>query len=253
MRIKKVIFISAIIIFFFTGCKKEDYISFQELSVSMHYDEQKQLALIFSSEELRSLDYNYQSSDENIASVSDSGLVSGVSIGTVVITATSSDGKFKTSCTVVIEPKSKLYREPYMGWGETKATIKANETRILISESAIRIKYKGEHDYMYGVFYDFSEEDTLSIYNFVQMGVPSIVTDNIMTFCKERYRYIDSSYVFVSGQDNTLCYTFQHRTKNIYCHLYFFEYNYGVVVLYYALPNEKWSKKMKLDKLAIYK
>ena len=232
----------------FVSCKKEDYIAFRDLSVAMHYDEQKQLALIFSSEELRSLNYTYQSSDEYIASVSDSGLVSGVSIGKVVVTATSSDGKHKTSCKVVVEPKSKLYKDPFMGWGATKATVKKAETRRIKSESPTEILYQGEYNYIAFVFYIFNTSDTLLRYSGIKIGKPEIVLNNIFEFLNERYEFLETIY---NNEDEYRYYKYRHRTKDFYCYL-FNRYYYDCYYIYYInTPLKSSAEEMLLKQLAV--
>lgn len=230
----------------FVSCKKEDYISFQELSVAMHYDEQKQLTLSFSSNELSALDYTYQSSDENIASVSDSGLVSGVSIGTVIITATSPDGQYKAACTVVVEPKSKIYREPFMGWGATKATVKKNETRRIKSESPIDVLYYGEYNYIAYVFYNFDNSDTLLQYSGIKIGKPEIVINNIFEFLNERYISLDTIYDY---EYDCYKYKYKHRTKEIYCYLYDYDHEDEYYIYYLNSSMIKSTEDLQLKEL----
>lgn len=59
---------------------------------------------------------NWSSSDESIATVDANGLVKGVGAGTVTITATSSNGKYKDSITGTIEKPEDLRNDLYVEW-----------------------------------------------------------------------------------------------------------------------------------------
>ncbi len=48
----------------------------------------------------------WSSTDENVATVSDTGLVTGVAVGTATVTATTADGGFTATCAVTVSPAS---------------------------------------------------------------------------------------------------------------------------------------------------
>lgn len=234
MKINYILFLSCLLLF--SSCKKEEYISFSVHSVSMHYDEQQQLSLSFSSEELSTLQYSYQSCDTNVVLVNASGLCSGVAVGTTVVTATSSDGQYKTSCTVQIVPKHKLFKDFYTGWGATVATVKANETRRLKSESDSLLLFYGEYNYIQGVFYRFGNNDHLLNYAGIRLGKPSCINQNIVEYYKERYLLVDS--IFVNDPYCTL-FEFKHRTKDIYCYLYYYYFSDYIDNFFTSIPDAK--------------
>lgn len=61
-------------------------------------------------------DVTWSSSDESIAKVDANGLVTGVGVGTAVITVTSSDGRFKDSVSVTIERPEDLRNDLNVEW-----------------------------------------------------------------------------------------------------------------------------------------
>jgi len=248
MKINYILFLSFLLLS--SSCKKEDYISFMEHSISMHYDEQQKLSLAFSSEELSTLQYSYHSGDTNVVLVNASGLCSGVAVGTAVVTATSSDGQYKTSCIVQIVPKHKLFKDFYTGWGATVATVKSNETRRLKSESDSLLLFYGEYNYIKEVFYRFGNNDHLLNYAGIRLGKPSGITQNIVEYYKERYLLVDST--FVSDGYYTL-FNFKHRTKNIYCYLYYYYFSDYIDNIFTSIPDAKQEEVFPSDKLAASK
>jgi len=125
----------------FSCTEKEQTITFLDTSVTLFYDGSKQLSVIYSSDELKSKAYTYTSSDSTIVTVSKTGLVKGVSIGTATVKVASTDGKYSGACSLTISPKSTLYNEPYTVFGSTISTVKSKETRKINSETTTSLIY----------------------------------------------------------------------------------------------------------------
>jgi len=198
----------------------------------MYYDDEKKLTLSYSSDELANLTYKFTTSDTNIATVSSSGLVSGVSIGTAIITATSENGEYSAQCTVTIIPKYTFYTEPYMNWGCSKEDVKDWEFRTIQYETSTMITFNGEYSYVTEVDYSF-EDSTLKA-SMVIFDLPSPIVENGIT------EYLLERYVFDRTiGDNSV---FHHRSLDIGCVLSVQNSDIGVV--YFSKSQEKNIKNM---------
>ena len=97
----------------FSCTEKEQFITLSDSDVTIFYDGSKQLSVNYSSDELKSKTYNYSTSDSTVVKVNESGLVSGVCIGSAIVKISSNDGKYNDECRFTVSPKSTLYKEPY--------------------------------------------------------------------------------------------------------------------------------------------
>jgi len=227
---KSLVFLLLCFILF--SCKKEQYISLSNTSIMMYYDDEKKLTLSYSSDELANLTYKFTTSDTNIATVSSSGLVSGVSIGTAIITATSENGEYSAQCTVTIIPKYTFYTEPYMNWGSSKEDVKDWEFRTIQSETSTMITFNGEYSYVTEV--DYSFEDSTLKSSLVIFDLPSPIVENGIT------EYLLERYVYDTTIGNYSI--FNHRSRNIGCVLGV--QNSEIVVGYLSKSQEKNIKNM---------
>jgi len=178
----------------FSCTEKEQSISFSDTSVTLFYDESKQLSVVYSSDELKSKTYTYTSSDSTIISVSKTGLVSGVSIGTATVKVASTDGKYSDECTFTISPKSTLYKEPFVIFGSTISTVKSKETRKIYSETLTTLIYTDTDADLRYIVYLFGS-GKLTGASILLTQTTSIATE-VTTFLLERYKFlgISSSY-----------------------------------------------------------
>lgn len=223
-----------LLVFVLFSCKKEQYITLSDTSITMYYDDEKQLSLSYSSDELADLTYKYTTSDTNIATVSSSGLISGVSIGTATITVTSEDGEYAAQCTVTITPKYTFYTEPYMNWGCSIQDVKDWEFRTIQSETSTMLVFNGEYSYINSVAYSF--EDSTLKNSMLLFDLPSSIVENGITeYILERYAYDRT----MGGYD-----IFHHRSLNIGCVLMIQES--VVVVGYMSKSQAKNIKSMDL-------
>ncbi len=142
--------------------EKEQIITLSDTSVTIFYDGTKQLSVNYSSDELKSITYNYTSSDPTIVSVSKTGLVSGVSIGTATVKITSTDGKYSDECAFTVSTKSTLYKEPYTVFGSFISSVKSRETRTLYSETTTTLTYTDLNSNVRNVIYLFENERSKS-------------------------------------------------------------------------------------------
>ncbi len=178
-----------------TSCKKEQGIVLSETDVTMHYDEEKQLEVSFLDE---AMDYSFSSSNENIAFVSEDGLISGVSIGSVTITVKSKDGQYSDECKVVIKPYyAFLYSDLCCEFGAYKQKVKEFEKRELAIEEDQSLSYYGDMEYVLMVGYSFEDYKLESSAIIIDTYMGEILSDYLF----ERYKYIgyeDGVIVFMS-------------------------------------------------------
>jgi len=181
----------------FSCTEKEQTITFLDTSVTLFYDGSKQLSVIYSSDELKSKAYTYTSSDSTIVTVSKTGLVKGVSIGTATVKVASTDGKYSGACSLTISPKSTLYNEPYTVFGSTISTVKSKETRKINSETTTSLIYTDTDTDVRYILYSFGN-GKLTGSSILLTQTTSIATE-VTTFLLERYRYLGFSspyYIF---------------------------------------------------------
>ncbi|MDP4239931.1 MAG: Ig-like domain-containing protein [Bacteroidota bacterium] len=190
----KKVFLFLLPVFILSCTEKEQFITLSDSSVTILYDGSKQLIVNYSSDALKSKTYNYSSSDSTVVSVSKTGMVSGVSIGTATIKIASTDGKYTDECNFTVSPKSTLYKEPYTVFGSTISTVKSKETRTIKSETTTGLLYTDTDSDVRYVMYLF-ENGKLTSASALLTETTSIATE-VTTFLLERYKYLGTSGAF---------------------------------------------------------
>ena len=194
----KKVFLFLLPVFVYSCTEKQEFITLSDTSVTIFYDGSKQLTVSYSSEALKSKTYNYSSSDSTIVSVSKTGLVSGISIGTAIVKVSSSDGKYTDDCSFTVSSKSTLYKEPYTVFGSTISTVKSKEARTIKSETTTSLIYTDtDPDVRYAMYMFESGKSTSAAVLLTQ--TTSIATE-VPTFLFERYKYLGSSggyYIYI--------------------------------------------------------
>ncbi len=89
--------------------------SFDTDSVTLRANEQKQLSPIFTPKNASIQTARYLSSDESVVQVSQSGVLTGISKGTAIVTATSADGGFTDTIEVIVQNAKPVYRALVIG------------------------------------------------------------------------------------------------------------------------------------------
>lgn len=170
------------------GCKtdKLESIQLSQDKISMHYNESIQLDIIYSPADLDIPPlFNWYSEDTNIATVSSKGLVKGVKIGNTNITVQTADKLFRANCTVEIIPVSNLLWLPVVELGQSKAYVKSNESRVLLTEIETAIAYEGENSKIRMIMYIFEDGKLTSAYVLLQNSLE--IVREIRIFLEERF------------------------------------------------------------------
>lgn len=138
----------------------------------------------------------YESENSYIATVSSDGLITAKRVGKTIIHVKNTNKNLDGACEVTVTPKYDLFREPYLGFGATPATIKAYEKRVLDSETMTGLTYTGENSYLTYLIYNFEN----SAYTGSGCCVPTAYSSLLTGYMLERYVYIGNSGDYIIFQ-----------------------------------------------------
>ncbi|MCE5174709.1 MAG: Ig-like domain-containing protein [Bacteroidales bacterium] len=135
----------------------------------------------------------YESENSYIASVSSAGLITAKRVGNTIVHIKNANKNLDATCEVTVTPQYNLFREPYLVFGATPATIKAYEKRVLASETTTGLIYTGENSYLAYLIYVFEN----SAYTTSGCFVPTAYSSLLGSFIGERYVYLGTSDGFI--------------------------------------------------------
>ena len=157
---KIVLFLAAVLVSsIFVGCSSDDEVSdgtislqsikFKETSLKLKKGESYSLSLETYPIEADFPKLNFESSNNDIASVSNTGQFIAKNVGKCDITATSEDKKVSATCSIEVSYKYNTYTEPVIKFGATRDEIKQLETRTMKTDDAPYgfLIYSGTGDY----------------------------------------------------------------------------------------------------------
>ena len=207
---KTLFFLLTSLLISFVSCKKDNAtnktITLSTTSVTLHYEDVFQITAQCDSP------ITYTSNNPFHAEVTSSGLVTAKHVGTTTITLSSGDDS--KTFTVIVSPRSNLYPEPDIDFGETKDIVlsKLGEPDVIdtiwTSNDTIWVtnEYIGYTNYSTNAPYlniNFDENNCVQEYSlYVYSPISTIITD----FFLERYLYLD-------GYDGFYFYTNESTTK----------------------------------------
>lgn len=179
--------------FVFTSCGSDDEgekFSISESKLTLHFEETEQLSA--------TTNVTWSSENEFVAIVNSNGLVEGGHVGKTNIVATSTDGN-SAKCEVEIVPVYSTYKEPYLEFGASKATVKSKETRKLYKEQTSSLAYEGENSFVELVLYSFDDDGKLKG---ASIALSLACASEVTKFLLERYQPAaveDGVYLFING------------------------------------------------------
>ncbi|MDD2611347.1 MAG: hypothetical protein PHR38_01010 [Bacteroidales bacterium] len=148
--------------------------------------------------------YTYKSENSYIASVSSDGLITAKRVGNTIVHVRNANKDFSATCEVTVTPQYDMFRQPYLEFGATPATIKAYEKRVLASETTTGLIYTGENSYLAYLIYVFEN----SAYTSSGCFVPTKYSSLLGSFIGERYVYLGTSdddiLLFLSTDSKTV-------------------------------------------------
>jgi len=212
--------------------EEEQFVTFVESDITLFFDGSKQLTVSYSADEMKSKTYRYSSTDSTVVTVSSTGLVKGVSLGTAKVKITSLDGKYSDECNFTVSPKSTLYTEPNTSFGSSMALVKSVERRTLFKENATGLMYQDSDPDVRYVMYMF--ENNRLEYSGVLLTENTLVATEVVTFLMERYKYLGTSQQI---------YFFSDRKTNVSLGLAVDD-DLGLCVLYMPPSNQKMPELM---------
>ena len=176
----------AVLAISFMGCKKEKLITITTTSTTLHYGETYQISAECENP------ITYSSANEYHAKVSSSGLVTANYVGSTTITLQSEEDTKIFSVTV--SPKSNLYTEPNISFGESKnSVISKLGTPDATTEGGIAYNdYSSAAQMLLILFDDYDKVEGYGVM------VKSGYTTELGDFLKERYDFVGySDEIFV--------------------------------------------------------
>lgn len=143
----------------------------------------------------------FTTENKYIANVSADGKVTPITVGTTYITVSNSTQNFSERCKVTVTPLLNLFKEPYLSFGATKATVKANENRTLATETSTGLGFTGENSNVTLVMYVFDKQGKMIS---AAIAFPTSKMYTTMDFLAERYipiGYENGYGVFMSNDE----------------------------------------------------
>lgn len=175
------------------ACGKEDpqdqNITLSQTAVEIDFEETFRLDATFIRDGYSPSGFIWESANPNIATVSDNGTVTGLRVGTTIVTVLTADRLFSADCEVTVNPTNFLYIEPLFDFGQNKAFIRENETRTFWNEYEDALLFEGENENVYGVVYVLPE--TLYEYSYVLLNIETEAElMNVIAFLDQRYEML---------------------------------------------------------------
>jgi len=231
-RIKnQLLMVMVLALAFAYGCKKDSpdlkSISLDKTTLSLYYDEDYSFTVSYFPADLKTPEYKWTSSNENVATVDNAGNVSAVSIGETIITVKTKDNRLTSECEVSVIPYSNLCKEPITEFGTSRSNIKNKETRILCDETDETLLYYGENEKLRYCGYIIEAGKMTYGYLFLENSVPTYTEAS--TFLAERYTYVGES-------EGILCYT-----NNIIYVCLTYDDTLGYIAVYFPYTTSKLS------------
>jgi len=174
---------------FIFSCDREDpqdeNITLSQTAIDIDYEETFRLDATFIRDGYSPSGFVWESDNPNIASVRNDGTVTGLRVGTTIVTVYTADRLFSSNCEVTVNPTNFLYLEPLFDFGQNKAFIRDNETRTFLDENENSMLFRGENENIWGVIYAFDEnfyEASIAFLNITEENIP-----NLIDFLEQRY------------------------------------------------------------------
>ena len=186
----------------FFGCKKNTpKYSISQTNVSLNYDDKHQFNIKQGDDNIEARSFNWTSSDPSVGTINSNGLFEGLKIGKTTVKA-EGDG-ITLIAEVTIDPYSNLCKEPFVGFGSSKATVKSKESRMLDNEVADGLIYRPENAKIQAVGYYFDSNKLETA--FIILGNTTALLEEAALFFSERYSFqgIDEG-VSVFGNQSVL-------------------------------------------------
>ena len=175
-----------VVLFIVMSCSKSDpepNIFIDSATLDIKFDKEHQYVVMKGSETLSGTAVTWKSSDTLVGKIDNKGLFKGRKIGQTTITG-QVDGKTVES-KVTISPYSTLFKEPYLVFGSTAATIKANDKRTIVSDTPTSLTLSGENGTVRAAIYLFDNLKMKQVGLFFENSSAAVA--EVTRFYNERY------------------------------------------------------------------
>jgi hypothetical protein len=189
----KKIILFALTAVMFAGCSKEDdpdVISLKVSEKTLYFEDEYQI------EATSKATINYTVENEYHAEVSETGLVTARFVGETNVLL--SNGEDTKNFKVIVKPKSNLYPEPDVTFGDSKSSIVA-KFGTPDSETSSGILYADYSNTAPILMFIFDSSNKMTSYGIL---VKSLYASSLVDIIAERYLFItesDDMYIFVNG------------------------------------------------------
>lgn len=180
-------------------------------AVNLKYDQNHQFLIRKGSEGIPGSNFKWDSSDDNVGTISTDGNFKARKIGGTTITAKLKDQIFTSQ--VIVSEYSSLFTEPGIQFGLDKATIKQTSRGLLAQESENLLIYNAFDNSLKWIIYIFEYNNLIGVV--LDFDDSEAVQKEVKLFYKERYPVIatikdtnDSIYIN-DERDKAI-----HLTKN---------------------------------------
>lgn len=202
---------------------QDDYIILSETELEIPFKEVVQLHAKFERDGYTSADLEWESEVENIASVDQNGLVTGVREGTTNILVRTADRVFTSICEVRVRPTNFMFKEPYFDFGEDQAFILKKEERQLSVQIPDAMVFNGENQNIRYLNYRF--KDGKYFHSFVVLPGRTEIQIQLLDFIRQRY---DLQGFFLNR------YHFDNEHRSV---TWAYDTNLDIVLMYFPKDN----------------
>lgn len=181
----KVPLVIGVLIAIFSACNQEEEYAVNTTTINVNANDSVALSVTPAK-----AGWVYTSGNNNIASVSAKGIVTGKHVGTTTITVSDIISGFTAQVIACVTAKTTLYREPYPTFFVDELTVRAYETRRLVdadrlTEGISYLLYEAENTLFEGVLYLFSDsvqyfESEVIIFNYYENKVNAHLNDRYL-------------------------------------------------------------------------
>lgn len=189
------------------SCSREEpqdsTISMNPAELTLDYQTTFQLEASFNRDGYNPSDFIWETSNEDIVSIGQNGMITGERVGTATITVLTNDRQFSGTSQVTVTPTIFLYQEPLLNFRENKAFIRSNENRPLLNEGDEFLLFRGENNYIFGVGYEFN--NTLYFRSLAILNIQSEEEfETLFNFLEQRYELLGFDEEFLIFENDTV-------------------------------------------------
>lgn len=198
--------------FLISSCSKdspEPEAVLNQSDVTLHYDEDFQFVVTKGDESVAFSTLTVSVSNEHVGEVTSTGLFEAKRVGETTINITGQG--ISLTAKVTVKPYHTLFSDPYLNFGDSKASVKGFEKRNLEAEIQDALLYKGENANIRNVMYTFDSGELFSTY--VLFTSTSFI-ETTATYYQERFEFLgaESSEIYFIDRESKVAVVLSYNT-----------------------------------------